>query len=242
MPLLGFGTWALRGTQATEATAAAIEVGYRLIDTATMYGNEREVGAAIRDAGVPRSELLVTTKLPPDRGGSERRVLEESLAALGLEQIDLWLIHWPPADNVAMWREFIRARDEGLVRDIGVSNFSLDELDELEQETGVLPAVNQIDWSPLLYDAAVAAGHQQRGVVLEGYSGLKGGVLQNRTVVDIADRLGRTPAQVVLRWHLQHGFVAIPKSSSPERIRSNAAIADFELSDEDMRALDALSV
>ena len=240
MPLLGFGTWDLRGDEATRATADALRVGYRLIDTATMYGNEREVGAAIREADVPRSEVLVTTKLPPDRGGSERRVLEESLRLLGLERIDLWLIHWPPADNVAMWREFIRAREDDLVRDIGVSNFSLAELDELEAETGVLPAVNQIEWSPLRFDAATVEGHQQRGVVLEGYSGLKGGVLKNSVVTDIANRLGRTPAQVVLRWHLQHGIVAIPKSANPERIASNASIGDFALSDDDVTALDAL--
>lgn len=242
MPLLGFGTWQLRGAEATSATRTALETGYRLIDTATVYRNEREVGTALRESGVDRTDVFVTTKLPPDRTGQARETLTESLRLLGLDHVDLWLVHWPPdtGAGVDTWRHFVAARDDGLARDIGVSNYSLDQIDEVTDATGVRPAVNQIPWSPLLYDAAVEAGHRERGVVLEGYSALKKGALQDRTVAAVAERTGRTPAQVVLRWHLQHEVVAIPKSAHPDRIAANFAVDDFTLSDEDMAALDAL--
>lgn len=236
MPLLGFGTWQLKGSTARECTAAALEAGYRHIDTATMYGNEAEVGAALRES----PGAFVTTKLPPDRAGQARRTLDESLSKLGIDAIDLWLIHWPPSDSVAAWRELIRARDEGLVRDIGVSNYGAAELDELAEATGEMPSVNQIRWSPLLYDATVVQEHHDRGVVLEGYSGLKGGTLTDPTITGIADALGRTAAQVIIRWHLQNDFVVIPKSATPQRIAENAQVADFELSDDQMGRLDAL--
>jgi 2,5-diketo-D-gluconate reductase A len=236
MPLLGFGTWQLRGDAAHRATAEALAAGYRHVDTATMYGNEREVGRAVREAG----GAFVTTKLPPDHAGRERSTLERSLELLGLDAVDLWLVHWPPADPVAVWEAFLAARSEGLARDVGVSNFSLDQVDELERATGVRPAVNQVPWSPLRFDRALLDGHRERGVVLEGYSGLKGGVLDRPEVRAVAGRLGRTPAQVVLRWHLEHGVVAIPKSSSPERIRANADLG-FRLDPDDVAALDALA-
>lgn len=161
---------------------------------------------------------------------------------LGVDALDLWLVHWPPDRGavVGVWREFVAAREQGLVRDIGVSNYDLALLDRLAKETGVLPAVNQIRWSPLLFDADLLAAHQERGVVLEGYSGLKGGALQDPVVHGIADRLGRTPAQVIIRWHLQHGTVVIPKSSDPGRIASNADVEGWQLSADDMAALDAL--
>jgi 2,5-diketo-D-gluconate reductase A len=239
MPLLGFGTWQITGPAAQEATEAALAAGYRHLDTATVYGNEREVGAALRASGVPADELFVTTKCPPDRADSARAVLEQSLSLLGLERVDLWLIHWP-GGGTPMWESFVAAREAGLVRDVGVSNYSLDELDECERATGVLPAVNQIRWSPLLYDAAVEQGHRDRGVVLEGYSALRGGTLEHPVITGIADRLGRTPAQVIVRWHLEHGTVVIPKSTNPDRIRSNADVDGFTLSPDDLAALDAL--
>lgn len=239
IPLLGFGTWQLTGSAAQAATEAALAAGYRHLDTATMYGNEREIGAALRGSGLAGDDVFVTTKLPPDQASQARATLEQSLELLGIDALDLWLIHWPPADSVATWRDLIAARDAGLVRDIGVSNFSLSELDGLKEATGELPALNQIRWSPLLFDAAIADGHAARGVVLEGYSGLKGGTLDDPTITGIASRLGRTPAKVIIRWHLQHGFVVIPKSASPDRIRANAEVADFELTPEDMSALDA---
>jgi len=243
MPLLGFGTWQITGQDAVTATAAALEAGYRHLDTATMYRNETEVGAAVRDSGVDRGTVFVTTKCPPDRAGHERETLEQSLAALDTDHVDLWLVHAPPGsaqERRAMWEAFVEAREAGLARDIGVSNFSVDQLDELVESTGVKPAVNQIEWSPLLFDAEVVAAHRSRDVALEGYSALRGGTLTNSTVTALADRLGCTPAQVIVRWHLQHGTIVIPKSTKPERIRSNADVAGLELSDEDMAALDAL--
>ena len=238
MPLLGFGTWQLKGSTAQQACETALEAGYRHLDTATIYGNEREVGAALRAAGA--DGVFVTTKCPPDEQDRAREVLEQSLEALGLDAVDLWLVHWPPRDAVTMWEAFVQAQADGLARDIGVSNFSLDELDRLEQATGVTPAVNQIKWSPLLFDRAVEDGHRERGVVLEGYSGLKGGTLDHPVITGIAERLGRTPAQVINRWHLEHGVVTIPKSATPERIRGNADLDGFSLSSEDLAALDGL--
>ena len=240
MPLLGFGTWQLEGGVARDAVSAALEAGYRHLDTATIYGNEREVGAALRDSGVARDDLFVTTKCSPQKAGRELETLHESLEQLGTDHVDLWLVHWPGADVVAMWRAFVEARELGLARDIGVSNFDLQQLDEVTDATGVRPAVNQIEWSPLLFDADVLAGHRSRDVVAEGYSALRGGTLEHPVIGGIADRLGRTPAQVIVRWHLQHDVVVIPRSSKPERIRENAEVADFELSAEDMATLDAL--
>lgn len=237
IPLLGFGTWQLRGSEAIQAVGWALDAGYRHIDTATMYRNEKQVGAALAASGLARDDVFVTTKCPPRNAGRELETLHASLADLGTDYVDLWLIHWPGDVD---WRKFVTARDDGLARHIGVSNFSLSQVDEITDATGVPPAVNQIEWSPLLFDPAVLDGHRQRGVVLEGYSGLRGGTLRQPEVVRVAQRHGRTPAQVVVRWHLQHGVVVIPKSARQDRIRSNAAVADFELSEADMAALDAL--
>jgi diketogulonate reductase-like aldo/keto reductase len=240
IPLLGFGTWQLKGSAAQEACEAALAAGYRHLDTATIYGNEREVGAALKASGVARDDVFVTTKCPPDDQDRAREVLEQSLEALGLDAVDLWLVHWPPNDAVKMWQAFVQAQADGLAKDVGVSNFSLAQLDELEQATGVKPAVNQIKWSPLLFDRGVEQGHRERGIVLEGYSGLKGGTLEHPVITGIAERLGRTPAQVINRWHLEHGVVTIPKSSDPERIRANADLDGFSLTADDLAAMDAL--
>lgn len=239
MPLLGFGTWQITGPVATTATAAALRAGYRHIDTATMYGNEAEVGAALTASGIDRAEVFVTTKLPGNDAGDPEKTLAASLRQLQTSYLDLWLVHWPTGDDAAVWRALRAARDSGQVRDIGVSNFSLDQIDALAAD-GEVPAVNQIRWSPLLFDRAVLEGHRQRGVVLEGYSALRGGTLTHQVIVEMADRLGRTPAQVILRWHLQHGVVAIPKSQDEERIRANADLGGFALSEVDMASLDAL--
>ena len=243
MPLLGFGTWQLKGKDAARATSAALEAGYRHLDTATVYGNEREVGRVLAESGVPRDEVFVTTKCPPNRAGRELDTLRESLEMLQTDHVDLWLIHWPGdgAANPALWRAFVEAQESGLAREIGVSNFDADLIDEVTKEAGVAPAVNQIEWSPLRYDANVVAAHQARHVVLEGYSALRGGTLDHPAIVEIAERLGRTPAQVIIRWHLQHQFVVIPKSVHPERIRSNADVGGFTLSDDDMATLDTLA-
>lgn len=242
MPLLGFGTWQIKGSEATRATAAALEAGYRHVDTATVYGNEAEVGRALGESGVAREDVFVTTKCPPNRAGRELETLRASLEALGTEYVDLWLIHWSGGDrtDLDMWRAFVEAREQGLARHIGVSNFEVAMVDRLTSATEVQPAVNQIEWSPLLFERSVLEDHRSRGVVLEGYSALRGGTLDDPTVTGIADRLGRTPAQVIVRWHLQHRVVVIPKSRQPERIRSNADVGGFELSADDMAALDGL--
>lgn len=240
MPLLGFGTWQIRGENAVRATAAALETGYRHLDTATVYGNEREVGRAMAESGVSREDLFVTTKCPPDRVGQELDTLRASLEMLGTDHVDLWLIHWPGEANVEVWRALVEARESGLAREIGVSNFDSALVDEVTEATGVAPAVNQIEWSPLLYDAATAAELARRNVVLEGYSALRGGTLDHPVVTGIAERLDRTPAQVIIRWHLEHGFVVIPKSVNADRIRSNADVGGFGLTAEDVAALDAL--
>ena len=242
IPLLGFGTWQLQGQDAVRATSAALGTGYRHLDTATVYGNEGEVGRAIAESGVPRDEVFLTTKCPPGRAGQELDILRKSLELLQTDHVDLWLIHWPGegSANADMWRAFVEARQAGLAREIGVSNFDTSLIDEVTKATGAAPAVNQIEWSPLLYDAATVAEHRDRDVVLEGYSALRGGTLTHPVIVGIADRLGRTAAQVIIRWHLQHRFVVIPKSVHPDRIRSNADVAGFELTADDMSALDAL--
>jgi 2,5-diketo-D-gluconate reductase A len=242
MPLLGFGTWQIKGADAVRATAAALASGYRHLDTATLYGNEGEVGRALRESGVAREDVFVTTKCPPNRAGRELDTLRRSLDLLGTDHVDLWLLHWPArrATDLDIWRAFVRAREAGMARDIGVSNVDLPLLDELASLTGITPTVNQIEWSPRLFDAALLEEHLDRGIVLEGYSGLRGGTLEDPTVRHVAERLVRTPAQVIIRWHLQHGVVVIPKSRREDRIRSNADVGGFELSEDDMADLDAL--
>ena len=240
MPILGLGTWQARGRSAVDAVLRALEIGYRHIDTATMYGNEAEVGRAVAESGVPRGEIFVTTKLPSSRAGSERATLEESLDALGFEYVDLWLIHWPPGGaRPDVWERMLELQAEDLAREVGVSNYSVRQIDELERVTGRLPAVNQIEWSPALFDRDVLEAHRSRGVQLEGYSPLKTMSLRDPRLLAIAERLSVTPAQVVLRWHVEHGIVAIPKSTNAERIVENAGIFRFELTSSDVAELDA---
>lgn len=242
MPLLGFGTWQLSDDEAETATRAALDAGYRHVDTATMYRNEAGVGRGLRASGLARDDVFVTTKLPPDREGRERETLEQSLAALDVDAVDLWLVHWMPSDSVAVWREVVRAREDGLAREVGVSNYTLADLDELTEATGVTPAVNQIRWSPALYDADVAAGHAERGVVLEGYSPFKTTDLRHPVLERVAGAHDATTAQVVVAWHVAHGFVVIPKSAQPERIVANAAGAHLELTEDEVRAVDGLAI
>ncbi len=242
MPLLGFGTWQIKGKQAVTATSTALEVGYRHLDTATVYSNESDVGKALRESGVARGDVFVTTKCPPNKAGQELDTLRRSLDSLDTEYVDLWLIHWPGGDRATLgvWRAFVEARESGLVRDIGVSNIGVEQIDTLTSDTGSAPAVNQIEWSPLLFDATVLKEHSARSIAVEGYSALRGGTLDHPTIRGVADRVGRAPAQVIIRWHLQHGIIVIPKSRNPERITSNADVGGFELSAADMTTLDAL--
>jgi 2,5-diketo-D-gluconate reductase A len=243
MPLLGFGTWQIRNSAAPEATTQALEAGYRHIDTATAYHNESGIGKALASSAVARNAVFVTTKLPPDRAGQERRTLEESLSKLGVDYVDLWLVHWPPNGRAAprVWEQLVKARQDGLAEAVGVSNYSLRQIDELTEATGATPEVNQIRWGPSIYDPAVVSGLQQRGVVLEGYSPFKVSNLNDPTLVSIATLHDATTAQVIVAWHLAHGFVVIPKSSRRERIVANAAGARIELSAEEVADIDGLS-
>jgi diketogulonate reductase-like aldo/keto reductase len=243
MPLLGFGTWQLRGGQAYDAVGHALAAGYRHVDTATMYRNEAEVGRALRDSAVPRDEVFVTTKLPPDRVDRARATLDASLRALDTGYVDLWLIHWPPGGHAGVdtWRDLLAARDAGLARAVGVSNYSTAQIDELTTATGEAPAVNQIRWGPALHDPARVAQHRQRGVVLEGYSPFRSTDLGDPVITAVAAAHDVGPAQVVLRWHIEHEVVVIPRSANPERIRANARVFDFSLSADEVARLDGLS-
>ncbi len=243
MPLIGFGTWKLRGHQAREAVLAALQTGYRHLDTATMYGNEDEVGNALHDSGLPREDVFVTTKIRAADAGRVRPVLTASLRKLKVDYLDLWLIHWPPwvGQGRQLWNEMLAAQAEGLIRDVGVSNYKLSAIDDLIKSSGKAPAVNQIPWSPSRYDAALLAGHAKRGIAVEGYSPLKDTRLDDPVLAKIAAAHGVTPAQVVLRWHLEHGIAVIPKSAHPERIAANFDLLGFSLSGEEIAGIDALA-
>jgi diketogulonate reductase-like aldo/keto reductase len=243
MPMIGFGTWQLRGRAGRESMRAALATGYRHIDTATMYGNEADVGQALASSGLDRDEVFVTTKLPSGRAGRERATLAASLRALGTSYVDLWLVHWPPAGRALtqVWREFLALRDDGRARAVGVSNYSLAQIDRLIEATGQPPAVNQIPWGPGRYDPGILAGHRDRGVAIEGYSPLKGTNLADPVLAEIADVHGVTPAQVVLRWHLEHGVAVLVKSAQPERIAANIDLLRFSLGQDEVARIDSLS-
>ena len=241
MPLLGFGTWQITGEQCYDAVRTALDAGYRHLDTATVYRNEAQVGRALADSGVAREEVFVTTKVP---GGADdpAGTLDASLAALGLDAVDLWLVHWPAGGvREDLWRGLLEQRDAGRARAVGVSNYSLQQVDRLTEATGETPSVNQVSWAPSLYDPEVERGHQQRGVVLEGYSPFQNTDLADPVLREVADAHGVTPAQVVLRWHLEHGVVVIPKSVTPERIAANAAVTGFTLDADEVRRIDGLA-
>lgn len=243
IPLVGFGTWRLRGEEGYRAVAHALEVGYRHVDTATAYGNEQVVGRAVADSGLDRADVFVTTKLPPDAAGRARETLTRSLRDLGTDYVDLWMVHWPPDGQARpdTWSELRRARDEGLVRAIGVSNYSLAQIDELVDATGEAPAINQLPWSPRDHDPLVVAGHAQRGVALEGYSPFRRSDLDEPVLVEIAAAHGVSVQQVVLLWHVRHRIVVIPKSATPARIEQNLALDGFTLSDEEVARIDGLA-
>jgi diketogulonate reductase-like aldo/keto reductase len=239
LPVLGLGVWQMRaGAETERAVECALEVGYRHVDTASMYRNEQSVGAAVRRSGIPREDVFVTTKLYPGHVNAERE-LEKSLKRLGFDYVDLYLIHWPvPVMSGRYWRQLARLQERGLAREIGVSNFSRDQLESLEAPT---PAVNQVHFSPFRFPRALRDYCEERGIVTEAYSPLEQGRgLGHPAITSIAERIGRTPAQVMLRWAIQQRTVVIPKSSRPERIRANAQIFDFELGEGDMQALSAL--
>ncbi|MBO0923271.1 aldo/keto reductase [Cellulomonas sp. zg-ZUI199] len=242
IPVLGFGTWQAEGSDAELAVSAALQLGYRHVDTATGYGNEAQVGRVLSTRGIDRDDVFLTSKLPPDHAGRERQTLAESLVALTTDHLDLWLIHWPPGKEARpdVWQRFREARDEGLVRSIGVSNYSIAQIDELIAATGEAPAVNQIPYSPVDHDPALLAAHRERGVVVEGYSPLKRTDLDAEPIVAAARAHGVTPAQVVLRWHIEHDVVVIPKSVRRERIEENLAVLGFTLTPDEVAAIDTL--
>lgn len=244
IPAVGLGTWPMGDTQAEEAVSRALGLGYRLVDTATNYRNETATGRGVARADVPREEIVVTTKLPGRHHGYDETLasFEESRVRLGLSWIDLYLIHWPlpRVDKyVDSWRAMIKLRDDGLVRSIGVSNFTADHLTRLERETGVLPSVNQIELHPYLPQDELRAFHADKGIVTESWSplGRGSGLLDDPALGKIAEAHGVTPGQVVLRWHTQLGAVPIPKSSDAGRQRENLDLFGFELTPAEMAAV-----
>ncbi len=244
MSLVGFGTWQLRGSEAYRAVRTALDCGYRHIDTATMYRNEKEVGRAIRDSGLDRKDIFITTKLPGEGAGRERATLAASLRALDTGYVDLWLVHWPPHGSAspAVWRELLALSAEGLARAVGVSNYSIAQIDQLTEAAGEAPAVNQIPWSPSRHDPKLLAALRERHVVVEGYSPLKGTSLRSPVLAEIAARHSVTPAQVVLRWHVEHQITVIPKSADPGRIAANIDLMRFSLEAGEMASIDAMSL
>jgi diketogulonate reductase-like aldo/keto reductase len=241
MPLLGLGVWQIpNGPECENAVRWALELGYRHIDTAQAYGNEESVGEGLRASGVPRDEVFLTTKFYP-RARDPEAEIRQSLERLGVDQVDLYIIHWPEGGPTWAWPGMEAAQAAGHTRSIGVSNFSVQELEQVFSIAASPPVVDQVQFSPFEYRRRLLETCAERGVTLEAYSPLgTGRHLRHRTVQEIADRLGRTPAQVLLRWCLQKGTVVIPKSTRRERLEENSRIFDFSLSDEDVAALDAL--
>jgi len=248
MPMLGLGVWQVHnGAACVNAVRWALDLGYRHIDTAQAYGNEESVGRALRDSGIPRREVFLTTKFHPRRKFYPWRrndpvaAAEQSLRRLGVDQVDLYLVHWPQVGPTWAWPRMEQARELGLARSIGVSNFSTGELEDVIVAGTIPPAVNQVQFSPLEYRRALLDACRRRNVAVQAYSPLgTGRYLSNETVNRLAQRTGRTRAQVLLRWYLQHNLPIIPKSTHRERIAENAQIFDFALSNEDMAELDAL--
>ena len=241
LPMLGLGVWQVPdGPACVNAVRWALELGYRHIDTAQAYGNEASVGRALRDSGIPRDEVFITTKFYPAHKDPVAEA-EQSLRRLGVDQVDLYIVHWPGGGPLWAWPGMERARDRGLARSIGVSNYSARELQQVIAAGAMVPAVNQVQFSAVQYRRALLEACLRSGVVLEAYSPLgTGRHLSNKVVAEVAARVGRTPAQVLLRWCVQHGVPVIPKSTHRERISENARIFDFTLPDEDMARLDAL--
>jgi diketogulonate reductase-like aldo/keto reductase len=241
LPMLGLGVWQVPdGRTCADAVRWALELGYRHIDTAQAYGNEASVGKALRDSGISRDEVFITTKFYPGRKDPVAEA-EQSLRLLGVDQVDLYLVHWPQRGPTWAWPGMERARELGLAKSVGVSNFGAADLEQVVAAGSVVPAVNQIQFSAMEYRRGLLTACREHGITPEAYSPLgTGRHLKNKQVTAIADRAGRTPAQVLLRWCVQHGVPVIPKSTHRERIAENAQIFDFTLPDDDMAALDAL--
>jgi 2,5-diketo-D-gluconate reductase A len=247
IPQFGFGVFQVPPEDTAQVVREAFDAGYRHIDTAQMYENEEGVGRAFADSGLSRDEVFITTKLGNDGHGHDAalRALDGSLARLGLEFVDLFLIHWPrPREGryVETWQAFEKLAAEGKARSIGVSNFTVEHLERLAAETDTVPAVNQIELHPRFVQLELRDYHREHGIATEAWSpiGQGGDLLQDPTLTGLADKYGKSPAQVVLRWHVQLGNIVFPKSMRPERMRENIDVYDFELSDDDMQAVSAL--
>jgi diketogulonate reductase-like aldo/keto reductase len=247
IPQLGFGVFQVPPEETRHAVTLALQAGYRLIDTAAAYGNEAEVGEAIADSGLSRDEVFLTTKLWNDDQGHDNALsaFEHSLERLGTEYVDLYLIHWPAPSRgryVETWKALCEVKADGRARSIGVSNFTTSHLEEIIEATEVVPAVNQVELHPRLIQSELRSFHRQHDIITEAWSplGRGGDLLEEPVLVKIAGRHERTPAQVVLRWHLQIGNVVIPKSVTPSRIEENFQLSDFSLSDEEVRAIEEL--
>ncbi|HEV3245207.1 MAG TPA: aldo/keto reductase [Candidatus Paceibacterota bacterium] len=256
MPTLGLGTWKMSDGEAEGAVRAALEIGYRHIDTAKLYGNERGVGNAVRGSGIPREEISVTTKLWPTDFFNPQKAFDQSLSELDIGYIDLYLVHWPvPGMKKSVWRAMEKIYESKKARAIGVSNYGIGELrtllhpryglgtvQQILSDSDVPPAVNQIKFSPFGYEKEILDVCKKNGIVVQAYSPLtRGSNLDDKTVGTIASKYDKTPAQIMLRWCIEHGTVPLPKSSHPERMRENMEIFDFELAPEDIATLDALS-
>ncbi len=242
IPVLGLGTWELTGKNAEQSVLWALEAGYRHIDTASIYGNEKEVGSAIKKSKVPREEIFVTTKLWNSDHKNPEKALESSLQRLGMNYVDLYLIHWPAKQRNETWKKLEQFLKDGKCRSIGVSNFTIKHLTELMKTAKIMPAVNQVEFSPFLYQKELLEFCRSKGICLEAYSPLtRGRKLDDMDLIEIATKNKKSPAQIILRWALQKDIVIIPKSRSKERILENADIFDFRLSEEDMKVLDELN-
>ncbi|WP_434525746.1 2,5-didehydrogluconate reductase DkgA [Photorhabdus asymbiotica] len=248
MPQLGLGSWAANNQQIVTAIHTALDVGYRAIDTAAIYNNEKGVGKALQETDIPREEIFVTTKLWNDRHNDVRAALTESLEKLQLDYVDLYLIHWPaPPQNqyVGAWQQLIELQKEGLIRSIGVSNFQPEHIQRLINETGVHPVINQIELHPLFQQRQLHAWNATHHIVTESWSPLAQGgenVFDNQLIQHLAQKYGKTPAQIVLRWHIDNGMIVIPKSATLSRIKENFDIFNFKLEKEDLTAMTTLDI
>ncbi len=244
IPVVGLGTSQMKTPAETvEVIKTALKVGYRLIDTATMYGNEEPVGTGIRESGISREEIIVTTKLWPDDFGEPEAAFAASLARLGLDYVDIYLVHWPRGYTPSVWKALEGFVKDGRAKTIGISNFSIEETEDLLSYCEIPPALNQVQFNPFCYDAALLEYAKSKNIVLQAYRPLtRGERIGDEAIAALAKKYGKSPAQILIRWNLEHGVAAIPKSTHEDRLRENLDVFDFSLAAEDVRALDALAV